>query len=119
MLYEWTDYKPGYDPEQSWFEMTGKIKSILGTIVCKPRGGWSAESAGKAMDGLTATLINLIYNDDWSNDARGRMMFTNPKCRKESVAVLRKMDNCAVAVINAANEFAATNTASETRALSP
>ena len=59
-------------------------------------------------DGFTAALINLTYNDDWSRDARGKIVFANPDCRKESVAVLRKMDNCAVAVINAANEFTTT-----------
>ena len=108
MIYEGTDFKPGYNPVKSWFEMTGKVKSILGSIVCKPRGGWSAESTAAALDGLTAALINLIYNDDWSRDARGKIMFANPDCRKEGVTVLRKMDNCAVVAINAANEFTAT-----------
>jgi hypothetical protein len=61
MIYEGTDFKPGYNPVKSWFEMTGKVKSILGSIVCKPRGGWSAVSAAVALDGLTAALINLIY----------------------------------------------------------
>ena len=70
--------------------------------------GWSAESVAKALDGLTAALINLTYNDDWSRDALGKIVFANPDCRKESVAVLHKMDNCAVAVINAANEFTTT-----------
>ena len=105
MIFGGTDYKPGYDPVTSWFKMTGKVKSVLGSIVRKPRDGWSAESVAKALDGLTAALINLTYNDDWSRDALGKIVFANPDCRKESVAVLRKMDNCAVAVINAANEF--------------
>jgi len=35
-------------------------------------------------------------------------MFANPACRKESVSVLRKMDNCAVSAIKAANDFTAT-----------
>mmetsp|Transcript_11927 Transcript_11927/g.19545 ORF Transcript_11927/g.19545 Transcript_11927/m.19545 type:complete len:582 (+) Transcript_11927:102-1847(+) len=105
MIYEGTDYKPGYDPVHSWFVMMGKIKSVLGDIVRKPHGGWSAESAAKALDGLTAALLNLTYNDDWSRDALGKIMLANPACRKESVSVLRKMDNCAVSAINAANEF--------------
>ena len=63
------------------------------------------DSAAQALDGLTAALINLIYNDDWSCDALGKIMFANPKCRKEGVAVLKKMDSCAVLVINAANEY--------------
>lgn len=78
----------------------------MGDIVRKPRGGWIVESAAKALDGLTAVLLNLIYNDDWSNDARGKIMLANPDCRKESIAVLKKMDKCAVAVINADHEFA-------------
>ena len=103
-IYEGDLYKPGYDPVTSWFAMTGKIKSILGAIVRKPQDGWSAESAAKALDGLTAALLNLIYNDDWSRDALGSA-FVNRDCRKESVSILRKMDNCAVSAINAANEF--------------
>lgn len=107
-MYEGIDYKSGYDPEQSWFVMTGKVKSVLGGIVRKPRGGWSAESAAKALDGLTAALLNLTYNDDWCRDARGKILFANPACRKESVSVLRKMDSCAVSAIKAANDFTAT-----------
>ena len=107
MVYEGTDYNRGYDPVKSWFAMTGKIKTVLGDIVRKPHGGWSAESSAKALDGLTAALLNLIYNDDWSRDAQGKILLANPACRKESVSVLRKMDNCAVSAINAANEFTA------------
>jgi hypothetical protein len=35
-------------------------------------------------------------------------MFANPDCRKETVTILRKMDNCAVSVISAANELSDT-----------
>ena len=35
-------------------------------------------------------------------------MFAYPECRKMSVSVLRKMDNCAVNAINAAKAFAST-----------
>lgn len=106
-LYEGMDYKQGYDPEQSWFAMTGKVKSVLGGMVRKPRGGWSVESAAKALDGLTAALLNLTCNDDWCRDALGKIMFANPACRKESVSVLRKMDSCAISAIKAANDFTA------------
>jgi len=95
----------GIDTGIGWFTMTAKVKSILGDIVRKPRSGWSLETVSKALDGLTACLINLICNDEWSNDARGKIMFANPDCRKETVTILRKMDNCAVSVISAANEL--------------
>ena len=95
----------GIDTGIGWFTMTAKVKSILGDIVRKPRSGWSLETVSKALDGLTACLVNLIRNDEWSNDARGKIMFANPDCRKETVTILRKMDNCAVSVISAANEL--------------
>ena len=98
----------GIDSGIGWFTMTGKVKSILGDIVRKPRSGWSREHVSKAIDGLTACLVNLICNDEWSNDARGKIMFANPDCRKETVTILRKMDNCAVSVISAANELSDT-----------
>ena len=62
----------GIDSGIGWFTMTGKVKSILGDIVRKPRSGWSREHVSKAIDGLTACLVNLICNDEWSNDALAR-----------------------------------------------
>jgi hypothetical protein len=98
----------GIDSGIGWFTMTGKVKSILGDIVRKPRSGWSREHVSKAIDGLTACLVNLICNDEWSNDARGKILFANPDCRKETVTILRKMDSCAFSVISAANELSDT-----------
>ena len=54
----------GIDSGIGWFTMTGKVKSILGDIVREPRSGWSLETVSKALDGLTACLVNLIRNDD-------------------------------------------------------
>lgn len=111
-VYEKGKSKWLYDPVKSWFGMTGKVKTILGTFVRKPRSGWSEKSASIALDRLTAALISLICNEEWSNDACGKILFANPDCRKEIVTILRKMDNCAVSVINAANEFTTASEAS-------
>ena len=94
----------GIDSGIGWFTMTGKVKSILDDIVRKPRSGWSREHVSKAIDGLTACLVNLICNDEWSNDALAR------SCLQIQIAgkKLRKMDNCAVSVISAANELSDT-----------
>ena len=96
MLYKGDSWRPRYNLQGSWFKMTGKVKVVLGEIVRKPSDGWSVESIDMALDGLTAALVNLFYNDNW----RG--------IDKEAVSVLRKMDNCAVAVVNAASEYSTT-----------
>ena len=77
-VYEKGKSKWLYDPVKSWFGMTGKVKTILGTFVRKPRSGWSEKSASIALDRLTAALISLICNEEWSNDACGKILFANP-----------------------------------------
>lgn len=100
-----TESTMSYDPEDAWFDMTSKIAKVLTASVRKPKAGWSEENVKHALDKFMAILLVLARKDVWTQDARGKILFANPDCRKESVAILRKLDNCAVEILTAAAEI--------------
>ena len=96
------DFTTGYDPIESWWNMTKKLKVVLKSVVRAPKGGWTASSAERALDQLTGFLLATVVNSEWRHDARGKIMSWDPACRKESIAIMKQMDEAAVRLIGEA-----------------
>ena len=96
------DFTTGYDPIESWWNMSKKLKVVLKSVVRAPKGGWTASSAERALDQLTGFLLATVVNSEWRHDARGKIMFWDPACRKESIAIMKQMDEAAVRLIGEA-----------------
>jgi len=108
-VYEGTDYGvrengvPAYDPIAKWWEMCALLKKDISSVARKPKGGWSRESAERAIDRFTGILLVTLINDEWRSDARGKIMGWDPECRKESILIMKRMDEAAAKLITAAN----------------
>ena len=38
-------------------------------------------------------MLVTVMNDQWQRDARGKIMFWDPECRKETISIMKKMDD--------------------------
>ena len=93
------ELETGYDPIAAWWKMTKKLKAMIQSAVREPNGGWSAESVERALDTFTGLLLAMASHDRWMHDARGKIMMWDPKCRKESISIIRKLDAAAAGLV--------------------
>lgn len=103
---EWVDGIPTYDPIAKWWEMCTLLKKDISSVARAPRGGWSCKSIELALDRFTGIMLVTVLNDEWRQDARGKIMLWDPKCRKESISIMKLMDNVATKLITAAKAAA-------------
>ena len=82
--------------------MAKKLKAVLKSVVRAPKGGWTASTAERALDELTGFLLATVHHSDWRHDARGKIMCWDPACRKESIAIMKQMDEAAARLIGEA-----------------
>lgn len=107
-VYEGTNYGervggvPSYDPIASWWEMCKLLKKDIASVARKPKGGWSLATCERAIDKFTGILLVTQRNDEWRRDAFGKIMGWDPECRKESINIMKRMDDVAVKLITAA-----------------
>jgi len=108
-VYEGSDFGPyengvrTYNPIIKWWEMCKLLKKEISTVARKPKCGWSHENSERAIDRFTGILLVTLLNDEWRCDALGKIMGWDPKCRKETILIMKRMDEAAVKLITAAN----------------
>jgi len=98
---ERVDGVPTYDPIAAWWEMCKLLKKDISGMTRKPKGGWSCETAERALDRFTGFLLVTLINEEWCNDYRRSW---DPECRKEAISIMKRMDEAAVKLITAAKE---------------
>ncbi len=107
-VYEGSDYgdriggAPTYDPIAKWWEMCALLKKDIASVARKPRGGWDLKLTEHALDRFTGIMLVTLINDEWRRDARGKILGWDPECRKESIRIMRQMDEAAAKLTHAA-----------------
>lgn len=112
MVYAGCDYGargdnglPSYDPIVMWWEMCKLLKKDISNVSRKPKGHeWDCENIERALDKFAGIMLVTVINDEWQRDARGKIMGWDPECRKETINIMKKMDDAAVKLISAAKE---------------
>ena len=107
-VYEGSDYSdrvsgaPTYDPIAKWWEMCALLKKDFLSVARKPKGGWNLISTERALDRFTGIMLVTVINDEWWQDARGKILGWDPECRKESILIMKQMDQAVTKLITAA-----------------
>ena len=85
--------------------MCSLLKKDISNVSRKPKGhGWDCENIERALDKFAGIMLVTVINDEWQRDARGKIMGWDPECCKETISIMKKMDDAAVKLISAAKE---------------
>ena len=107
-VYEGSNYSdrvsgaPTYDPIAKWWEMCALLKKDISSVARKPKGGWNLISTEGTLDRFTGIMLVTVINDEWWQDARGKILGWDPECRKESILIMKQMDQAVTKLITAA-----------------